>query len=167
MDLTDEQWALVKPLLPPPAPALRGRPPSDERRVLNGILWKIRTTNPWYYLPADYPSYQTCYRHYIRWQRIGLMEKIYDVLFQHLEEKSGYDFRELILLGLINMKAYGYRYNVHIKMPLNEDWQISTSQIMIAWFINRLNRRIARARNYYGPILFRIVNEDENDPPLH
>ncbi len=167
MDLTDEQWALIKPFLPPPSPALRGRPPIDERRVLDGILWKIRTANPWYHLPPAYPSYQTCYRRYVRWQRNGLMEKIYDLLFQHLEQKSGYSFRELILLGLINMKEQGYRYEVHVKMPLTEDWQISTGQILIAWFVNRLNRRIAQVRNSIGPALFRISNENEIDPPLH
>ena len=48
MNLTDEQWRLIEPILPPPSPADRGRPPIDRRAVLDGILWKIRTDNPWY-----------------------------------------------------------------------------------------------------------------------
>jgi transposase len=62
MNLTDEQWRLIEPILPPPSPSDRGRPPLDRRAVLDGILWKFRTDNPWYDMPPDYPSYQTCYR---------------------------------------------------------------------------------------------------------
>jgi hypothetical protein len=55
MNLTDEQWRLIEPILPPPSPSDRGRPPLDRRAVLNGILWKFRTDYPWYDMPPDYP----------------------------------------------------------------------------------------------------------------
>jgi len=45
MDLTDEQWLAVAPLLPPSLPSKRGRPACDTRLVLNGILWKLRTAS--------------------------------------------------------------------------------------------------------------------------
>ena len=42
MHLNGEQGRLIEPILPPPSPADRGRPPLDRRLVLDGILWKIR-----------------------------------------------------------------------------------------------------------------------------
>jgi len=77
MHLTYEQWRLIEPILPPPSPFYRGRPPLDRRAVLDGILWKFRTGSPWYDMPPDYPSYQTCYRCHHKWDRDGVMQKIY------------------------------------------------------------------------------------------
>jgi transposase len=59
MDLTDEQWAVVAPLLPRPRRRAdgRGRPWRDPRDVLDGILWVLRTGAPWHDLPTRYPSY--------------------------------------------------------------------------------------------------------------
>jgi hypothetical protein len=46
MNLSDEQWALIQPLLPPPpSAALRSPPPLDDRRILDGVLWKLRTNS--------------------------------------------------------------------------------------------------------------------------
>ena len=56
-DLTDDQWAVIQPLIPIPASAgSRGRPPIDERAVLDGIFWKLRIASPWYDMPDRYPS---------------------------------------------------------------------------------------------------------------
>jgi len=76
MDLTDEQWLLIAPLLPPPSPARRGRPTLDTRRILNGIFWKLATHSPWYDMPPHYPSHQSCYRFYHQWRSSGLFKKI-------------------------------------------------------------------------------------------
>lgn len=68
MDLTDEQWEVLEPLIPnPPRRADgRGRPWRDSRDVLNGILWVLRTGAPWHDLPERYPPYQTCHRRFQR-----------------------------------------------------------------------------------------------------
>ena len=52
MDLTDEQWTMLKPLVPEPARRTDGwgRPWRDTREVLNGVLWVLRTRAPWYEL---------------------------------------------------------------------------------------------------------------------
>ena len=54
----------VKPLIPvaPRRPDGRGRPRINDRDVLNGILWIMRTGAPWHDMPDRYPSYQTCHR---------------------------------------------------------------------------------------------------------
>jgi transposase len=53
MDLTDEQWEVLKPLTPtgPRRADGRGRPWRDPRDVLNGVLWVLRTGAPWRDLP--------------------------------------------------------------------------------------------------------------------
>jgi transposase len=70
-DLTDEQWALIGPFLPKLARRKdrRGRPWRDNRAVLNGILWILRTGALWADLPARYPSHQTRHRRCQRWVR--------------------------------------------------------------------------------------------------
>jgi transposase len=57
MDLTDEQWAILEPLLPEPERRWEGRdrPWRPAREVLNGVLWVLRTGAPWHDLPERYP----------------------------------------------------------------------------------------------------------------
>ena len=68
-ELSDQEWQVIAPLLP--APALRGRPPTDSRVILNGIVWILRTGAPWRDLPADFGSWQTVYHRFARWRRDG------------------------------------------------------------------------------------------------
>ena len=57
MDLTNEQWAVIQPLIPqaPKREDGRGRPRVDDRAILDGILWIMRTGAPWKDLPERYP----------------------------------------------------------------------------------------------------------------
>jgi transposase len=69
VDLTDKQWDLVKDLVPKPrrGKGARGRPRVDDRAVLNGILWVLRTGAQWAELPEKYPSCATCHRRFQQW----------------------------------------------------------------------------------------------------
>ncbi len=69
MDLTDEQWRLIEPLIPvPPSRADgRGRPRCNPREVMNGILWVMRTGAAWADIPSRYPSSSTCHRYFQAW----------------------------------------------------------------------------------------------------
>ncbi|MDR2504431.1 MAG: transposase, partial [Deltaproteobacteria bacterium] len=61
--LTDEQWAILEPLLVGEPSSARGRPSiHDDRSVMNGILWVLRTGAAWADLPGRFPSSSTCYR---------------------------------------------------------------------------------------------------------
>ncbi len=63
-DLTDRQWHLIKPLIPPPCP--RARPRSVEmRHLINAILFLVVTGVQWRMLPREYPNWKTVY-HYVR-----------------------------------------------------------------------------------------------------
>ncbi len=69
--LTDEQWKLVRPLLPPQR-GRTGRPPNDHRAVLGGILWVARTGSSWREMPEEYGKWQTAYRRQELWLKQGL-----------------------------------------------------------------------------------------------
>lgn len=78
-DLTDEQWAVLEPLLP--VVAARGRPVVWPRRLLlDGVRWRIRTGSPWRDLPPEYGPWQTVYGLFRRWQRSGVWAKILTAL---------------------------------------------------------------------------------------
>src|SRR5271169_6514766 len=64
-NLTDAQWAYLKPMLP--KPAKRGRPPVDRRRILDAILYLVKCGCPWRYLPTDFPHWKTVYHVFRRW----------------------------------------------------------------------------------------------------
>ncbi|WP_433128594.1 IS5 family transposase [Micromonospora sp. CA-240977] len=78
-DLTDEQWAVLEPLLP--RAVGRGRPAVWSRRLLiNGIRWRVRTGCPWRDLPPEYGPWQTVYGLFRRWQRSGVWAQVLTAL---------------------------------------------------------------------------------------
>ena len=81
-ELTDRAWAQLAPLLP--GNQRRGGRWCDHRRVINGILWKLRTGAPWRDLPERYGPWQTCYDRLVRWRRDGT----WDRLLAHAQTKS-------------------------------------------------------------------------------
>jgi len=73
-DLTDEQWAVVEPLI---VPAKGGRPSSsDFRKMLNGIFYRNKTGCQWRMLPKEYGPWQTVYYFFAQWRRKRLFERI-------------------------------------------------------------------------------------------
>ena len=75
-DLTNEQWARLAPLLPPEKPHT-GRPNLDHRRIVNGILWILRTGAPWEDLPARYGTRGTVSSRFYRWRKAGIWDRIF------------------------------------------------------------------------------------------
>ncbi len=65
-DLTDFEWSVIQPLLPQKS---RGMKRVNDRRVLNGIFWRLRTGAPWADIPARYRPYTTCVN---RWRKAGI-----------------------------------------------------------------------------------------------
>jgi transposase len=97
-DLTDEQWALLQPLLPPlpRRPDGRGRPWKDSRAVINGILWVLRTGAPWHQMPDRYPPYQTCHR-FQRWVRDGTWARLVRTLAESLRREGQLELAEAFI----------------------------------------------------------------------
>ncbi len=75
-DLTDEEWALLEPLLPTRRKSAR----VDDRRILNAIFYVLRTGMPWRDLPERYGPYTTAYNRFNRWSRRGVFKRMFDTL---------------------------------------------------------------------------------------
>jgi transposase len=66
--LTDAQWEKIRPLLPKRRKRTHGgRPPADDPKVLEGILWILRSGARWCDLPEEFPSPSTCWRRLRDW----------------------------------------------------------------------------------------------------
>jgi transposase len=76
-ELTDDEWTAIKPMLPYKP---RGVPRVNDRRVLNGIFWVLRSGAPWRDLPGSFGPYTTCYNRFVRWRRAGVWAKIMNAL---------------------------------------------------------------------------------------
>ena len=76
-ELTDAEWKIIQPLLPNKS---RGVPRVDDRRVLNGILWRFRTGSPWRDLPERYGPRTTCYNRFVRWRAAGIWDRILEAI---------------------------------------------------------------------------------------
>ena len=76
-ELADYEWTAIKPMLPNKP---RGVPRVNDRRVLNGIFWVLRSGAPWRDLPEAFGPYTTCYNRFVRWRRAGVCGRIIDVL---------------------------------------------------------------------------------------
>ena len=76
-ELSDYEWTAIQPMLPNKP---RGIPRVDDRRVLNGIFWILRSGAPWRDLPETYGPRTTCYNRFVRWRRAGVWDQIMDGL---------------------------------------------------------------------------------------
>jgi putative transposase len=86
-DLTDAQWQLLKPLLPPPKK--RGRKPTDRRRLLNALFYFLRAGCAWRLLPRDFGPWQTVYHYFRLWSADGTWESINDLLRRDVRAAAG------------------------------------------------------------------------------
>jgi len=78
-DITDAQWALIEPHIPPEPGGGRPRT-TDMRDVLDAVLYIVRTGCQWRYLPVDFPPKSTVWRYFNQWRRDGTLDRIHDLL---------------------------------------------------------------------------------------
>jgi putative transposase len=89
-DVTDAQWQLLEPLLPPDPGGGRKRT-TDRREVVNAILYVGKNGCAWRALPHDLPPEGTVRDYFHRWRRAGLWERILDTLRQQVRRQEGKD----------------------------------------------------------------------------
>ena len=83
--LTDAQWEKIRPLLPKrPRRPRGGRPPANDRKVLEGILWILRSGARWQDLPDEFPSPATCWRRLRDWEERGIWLTIWRAFLAEL-----------------------------------------------------------------------------------
>lgn len=145
MDLTDEQWAIVQPLIPQPPRRAdgRGRPRIEDRQILNGILWIMRTGAPWKDMPERYPSYQTCHRRFQEWVKAGVFERILRELARDLKERGGLDLSECFIDGsfvIAKKGAQGWEKPSGAKV--RSSWQWQTALVFLSPYPLEVLRRM-------------------------
>jgi predicted DNA-binding transcriptional regulator YafY len=85
MEITDKQWEKIRTLLPP-SPS-RGRPRTDERKLLNGVLWKLKTGSKWADIPQSYGAVSTCHTRWSSWKSLGVWGEISSILLNTEENR--------------------------------------------------------------------------------
>ena len=89
-DLTDAEWTLLEPLLPPESPV--GRPRRHSlRTILNAIFYQLRTGGAWRFLPQEWPPWKTIYHYFRKWRVDGTWERLHTALRERLRVRLGRD----------------------------------------------------------------------------
>jgi transposase len=98
----DRLWAVIAPLLPPPKPRRRrypGRKPLDNRQVLAGIVFVLKTGIPWELLPQEMGcgSGMSCWRRLRDWQQAGVWHRLHRALVERLHAGDQLDWSRAIV----------------------------------------------------------------------
>jgi transposase len=107
MVLTDEQWAALKSALDAVRPGT-GRPLADERRTVEGVVWRLRNGARWRALPAEFGPWWRAAQLHIRWSAAGLWER----LFARLRDAGRPELADVLMDGTViraHQKAAGAR----------------------------------------------------------
>jgi len=143
MQLTDEQWAVVEPLIPKITPRRdgKGRPRVPARSVLDGVLWILWTGAPWKALPSEYPPYQTCHRRMQEWVSQRAFVKILKALAVDLRERGKFDLTEAFVDGTHAGAKRGALSSERLAVdPQQRSWQSQTAMV----FRSPLGLRVVR-----------------------
>ena len=89
--LADEQWMVVSPFVPQKQNRM-GRRPKDARKMLDGILWILRTGAPWRDLPERFGPWKTVYDYFSNWRKSGVFDRILDALQIRLDRQGKIDW---------------------------------------------------------------------------
>lgn len=92
-EVSDELWAIIQPILQElDPPAQTGRPRSDERAALNGIIFIMRSGCQWNHLPEEFGDDSSVHRTMQRWIAKGVLKRIWAKLIENCEELGGVDW---------------------------------------------------------------------------
>jgi len=89
-DLTDEEWALIGPLIPP-AKGGGNKRTVNEREIVNGLMYILSTGCQWASLPKDLPPRSTVNDYFCRWGYDGTLDRIHHALYAQCRERAGRD----------------------------------------------------------------------------
>lgn len=129
--LSDEKWSKIEPLLPPRQKG-RGRPRANDRDVLEGILWILRTGAPWKELPPEYPSPSTCWRRLKEWEEQEIWLDIWRSFLSQLDADGALDWSEAFLDGSFAPAKKGANVSVPPKGARGQSgWWWSTARAFL------------------------------------
>lgn len=98
-DLTEKEWKRLEGHLP--APAKVGRKPKDHRRMINGMLWILRTGAPWRDLPERYGPWGSVSSRFYRWRAAGIWDSIWAALLSEADDHGALDWETHYVDGTI------------------------------------------------------------------
>jgi transposase len=129
-EIDDALWRHIKPLLPVIKPSARGgRPRLDDRAVLNGILFVLRSCIPWEDLPQSlgYGSGMSCWRRLRQWQELGVWHRLHKVLLKRLRDAGKLDMSRVCVDG------------ASVASPRGANTQAPIRQIGASWAANGMS----------------------------
>lgn len=159
MELTNEQWDVVAPLIPRNRRRDgKGRPRVEARSVLDGILWVLWTGAPWRALPSEYPPYQTCHRRLQEWVRDRVFMKILRALAEDLRDRGKFDLTETFVDGThAGAKRGALSSGLRAVEPQQRSWQWQTAMV----FQSRLGSRVVNAMKRSSSLRHSVSDSSE------
>src|SRR2546421_2725827 len=143
--LTDEQWAIIEPLLPelPRREEGRGRPWRETREVMDGIFWILRSGARWKDLPDRFPPYQTCHRRFQQWVKSGALKEVLEVLAEDLRTRGELDLSECFIDGtFVAAKKGASTWERPSGARVRSSWQWQTAMVFLSPSTLRLLARM-------------------------
>ncbi len=86
-DLTDDEWQLIEPLIPPGKPG-GGKRTVNMREIVNGLMYVLSTGCQWRAIPKDLPPKSSVYDYFDLWTYDGTLDRIHDALYQQCRERE-------------------------------------------------------------------------------
>src|SRR5579862_1692871 len=137
MELTDEQWEVVREYIPTEElkrPGRQGgRPFQEARPIMDAVLWVLRTGAPWADLPRRFPPYQTCHRRYQEWVRQGVLERLLRRLAEDLRDRGKIDLTEAFIDASFSSAKKGARPSVLLAAVKGaRSWRSATAMVFLS-----------------------------------
>jgi transposase len=161
-ELTEEQWGRIEPLLPRIERVDgRGRPRFEDRAVMNGIFWILRTGAPWADLER-FPSHQTCYRRFQEWVELRTLKSGLEALAEDLRSRGKLDLSECFIDGtFVVAKKGGSAWERPSGPKVRRSWWWQTALVFLSPYTLHLLLRMKSP-------LFRILSKAGLSPmPLN
>lgn len=143
--LTEQQWCKIAPLLPELKPSPKGgRRFVDNRRVLEGILWVLKTGARWRDLPPQYPSPATCWRRLRDWEEQNVWLNVWRTFIEELDEAGHLEWEETFADGSFAPAKKGARESAkprRVREPSGWWWQMAKEFLWHPrWAVHRQQR---------------------------
>ena len=135
--LTDEQWKQIEPLLPRIKRKRRGRPPKEDRKIFEGILWVLRSGARWRDLPKELGvSSSVCWKRLRLWEEQGVWLRLWRAFLSALDQRSKLDWDETFLDGSFAPAKKGASASAkpHVAQG-RSGWWWSTAKVYL-WEVN-------------------------------
>ena len=134
VELTDAQWDRISRLIPKPkATPKGGRPRADDRAVMEGILWVLRSGARWRDMPDRYPAYATCWRRLGEWERADLWLSLWRAFLKDLDDAQQLDWSEAFMDGTFAPAKKGaLASEKHARVRGQSLWYWSTARVFLS-----------------------------------